>query len=84
MSCEYCTDPDGEPCFPMYGMGPHKHVGLTDDPRSFIGSTAHLPKEEWPSNYQEDPECPGMGVWWCEHCGEGKPDAAIDAAIGGN
>lgn len=37
MSCEKCTDPDGEACFPVYGLGPHKHVG-----ESFIGSTVML------------------------------------------
>lgn len=31
------------------------------------------PSFEWPDNYQEDPDCPGMGVWWCPHCGAGKP-----------
>ncbi len=23
---------------------------------------------------KEDVDCPGMGVWWCPHCGEGNPD----------
>jgi hypothetical protein len=68
MSCEHCTDPDGMPCFPMYGVGPHKHVGT-----SIIGSTVLLPAEQWPENYQEDPDCPGLGVWWCPYCGDGKP-----------
>lgn len=73
MACEHCTDPDGECCFPVYGVGPHRHQGLTGEPGSWIGSTVMLPKEEWPENYQEDADCPGMGVWWCPHCGEGKP-----------
>lgn len=71
MSCDYCTDPDGEPCFPVYGVGPHRHVG-----DNLMGSTVMLPREKWPSNFQEDPECPGLGVWWCPKCGDGAPDEA--------
>lgn len=74
MSCEFCTDPDGLGCFPVYGVGPHKHVGVTDDPNTWIGSTVHLPKDDWPENYQEDPDCPGMGTYWCPHCEDGKPE----------
>lgn len=69
MACEHCTDPDGESCYPMYGVGPHRHEGA-----SIIGSTVLLPKEAWPENYQEDADCPGLGVWWCAHCGDGKPE----------
>ncbi|MEH6434344.1 hypothetical protein [Massilia sp. DD77] len=69
MSCEYCTDPDGAPCVPYYGVGPHRHAG-----DKIIGSTVLLPEAEWPTNYREDPDEPGCGVWWCGHCGEGKPD----------
>lgn len=35
-------------CFPVYGVAPHKHIGITDDPKSFIGSTRIEPKEKWP------------------------------------
>jgi hypothetical protein len=38
-----------------------------------IGSTVPLPAEQWPDGYTEDPDCPGMGTWWCPHCGSGKP-----------
>jgi hypothetical protein len=69
MSCTYCTDPDGVACFPIYGLGPHRHEG-----ENWIGSTVMLPKEEWPTNYLEKPEGSGQGVWWCEHCGDGKPE----------
>lgn len=74
--CEHCTDPDGESCFPMYGMGPNRHEVAPDAPNTWLGSTRPLPAVEWPSNYREDPDEPGMGVWWCEHCGYGKPDDA--------
>jgi hypothetical protein len=69
MACEHCTDPDGASCVPYYGLGPHRHEGA-----SIIGSTVMEPPENWPTNYREDPGCPGMGVWWCGQCGEGKAD----------
>lgn len=72
MACDYCTDKDGNCFFPQYGVGPHKHEGMTDDPKSYLGSTVYLPKEEWPDNYKEDEECPGLGAYWCPKCGEGK------------
>lgn len=65
MACDYCTD-GGESGFPIYGMAPHKHVG-----ESFIGSTVLLPNDEWPDNFVEDAECPGMGMWFCPECREG-------------
>ena len=65
MSCEHCTEPDGFACFPVYGIGPHTH----NEKRQ----TVQLPPDQWPENYQEDPDCPGMGVWWCPYCGDGKP-----------
>lgn len=72
MSCEACTDPDGVPCFPIYGIGPHVH--RTD------GSTQPTPKDQWPMAYREDPNCPGHGVYWCPVCGDGNPaDEAGDA-----
>ena len=72
MSCLRCTDPDGELCFPQYGIGPHAHEELNGAP--IIGSTKPLPRDQWPANYQEDPKAPGHGTWWCPHCGEGKPE----------
>lgn len=73
MSCEKCTDPDGEACFPLYGVGPHRHE-LSDMFYPLVGmKTVPLPPTEWPANYEEDPDCPGNGVWWCPYCGEGKP-----------
>lgn len=68
MTCYLCTDPDGFACTPIYGPGPHRH----DDSMK----TIPLPKDEWPSNYQEDPDAPGFGTYWCPVCGEGKPEAA--------
>ena len=66
--CPACSDPDGDPCYPAYGLAPHVHTwdGLT------ITDTKTLPREKWPDNFQEDPDCPGMGTWWCPLCREGK------------
>lgn len=67
MSCEFCTDPDGEPCFPQYGLGPHTH---------------HFDEKGIHTHFDEQQECPvftpsqeepGMGVYWCPKCGDGKP-----------
>lgn len=69
MSCEHCTDPNGEVCVPFYGLAPHYHAGS-----KILGSTVTAPAAEWPSNFKEDPDCPGMGIWWCTRCGEGDPD----------
>jgi hypothetical protein len=73
MCCERCLDPDGIPCFPMYGIGPHTHVAQAGSDMKWIGTTQALPRDEWPENYREDPASPGEGVWWCPECGEGKP-----------
>lgn len=63
MSCEMCTDQDGAPCMPVYGIAPHIH---------FKGGTAVFPNMQTPG-FTPDPECEGMGTWWCTHCGDGKP-----------
>lgn len=68
--CEECDDGDGNCIFPYYGVGPHRHVGLTDNAASVIGSTVLEPKENWPENYKEDEECPGLGAYThCLNCG---------------
>lgn len=71
MSCEHCTDPDGEPCFPTYGLAPHTHSGVDGNP--MLGKTTVLPQDQWPNNFREDPSAPGKGIWWCPVCGDGKP-----------
>ena len=68
MSCEHCTDEDGLPCFPTYGLAPHSHVvnngvivgTILDDPKPVSGFTPSVTE-------------PSMGVWWCEYCEDGKP-----------
>lgn len=78
MSCKYCTDPDGFPCFPQYGVGPHTHEELNGVP--VVGTTTPIPREYWPSNYREDPSRPGLGTWWCPVCGDGKPEDKKESA----
>jgi len=72
MTCKYCTDQDGAACFPMYGLGPHTHAR-----GQILGSTVLDDKQE-ADGFTPDPDCPGMGTWWCSHCGDGNP-AAIRA-----
>ena len=68
-TCGYCDDGEGHCVFPFYGVGPHRHVVVD----SLIGSTVNLPPAEWPSNYTEDQDCPGLGVYThCPHCGAGQ------------
>lgn len=67
MSCEFCTDPDGEPCFPQYGLGPHTHHL---DER---GIHTSLDENQLADGFTPDRDEPGMGVYWCPHCEDGKP-----------
>lgn len=62
-----CPNPDCHH-YPMYGMAPHKHVGVSS-PETFIGSTQVDPKESWPKNFFEDSEAPGCGTYVCPDCG---------------
>lgn len=66
MTCEYCDDGEGGSVYPYYGVAPHTHR-----PGPMIGSTELLPKIEWPANFSEDPEEPGLGTYThclnCEH-----------------
>jgi hypothetical protein len=70
-SCAMCTDPDGEPCFPTYGVAPH--ICFMQIPGAKPGESQPVPREQWPANFREDPACPGLGTYWCPHCGSGKP-----------
>lgn len=72
MSCPHCMGIDGEPCYPVYGVGPHAGFQLSNG--SLVSIHRPLPPEQWPDNYREDPDNPGIGTWWCQFCGEGKPD----------
>jgi len=72
MECEICDDGEGGCVFPYYGVAPHTHR-----PGPMEGSTLVLEKCEWPDNFAEDPEAPGLGTYTnCPLCGKGA------AAIG--
>ena len=71
MACEYCTDPDGKPCFPQYGLAPHLH----GTGPGFPFGTFFKPRELWLSNFKEDPDSPNHGTYWCPECGDGKPES---------
>lgn len=73
MSCERCTDPDGYPCFPVYGLAPHDHKYIGDR-KVALGYTTFRDKSEWPENFIPDPEAPNShGTYFCPECGDGDP-----------
>jgi hypothetical protein len=67
MGCKFCTDKDGNCCYPYYGLGPHKHdLSKTG---SFIGSTVFI-DEPTPKNFSPDSDGSGAGVYThCLKCG---------------
>lgn len=72
--CDHCELPDDEGCaFPWYGLAPHSHDMARTG--SFIGSTVLEPRDTWPKNFREDPDCEGCGTYeYCPHCaGEVEP-----------
>ena len=71
--CDYCDDGDGHSIFPYYGTAPHIHAGGD----GWISSTQLLPRAMWGSNFREDPECEGHGVYMrCQKCGRGEQPEA--------
>lgn len=70
MTCEHCDDGSGACAFPYYGVAPHTHA--TCDTTVPVISTRLLPKSEWPANFTEDPDVPGLGTYThCPECGDG-------------
>lgn len=47
--------------FPLYGLAPHIH---TKHKKGEI-ETKLKNKSNWPSNFREDPQAPGLGVYLC-------------------
>ena len=78
MTCEHCTDPDGEACLPSYGPAPHNCFYKIGKP---MGQSETLPRDQWPEGFTEDPNEPDMGTYWCEHCGHGKPEEQKAPAV---
>lgn len=76
--CEHCHDGYGGTVYPYYGVGPHICGWRMGKP--VVGHSKGLPKQDWPENFQPDPEHgdqddgkPPLGVWThCLHCGAGK------------
>jgi len=68
MGCKFCTDPDGENCFPHYGLRPHNHdLSKTG---SFVGSTVIDWEAPLPKNFEPDPDDPACGTYThCLKCG---------------
>ena len=58
-----CTDPDGAPCFPLYGLAPHVHK---PDRIEFDLTPV--------AGFTPDSDDPTNGVHWCPHCGDGRPE----------
>lgn len=71
MTCPHCTGEDGEALMPSYGPAPH--VCYYKIPGAVIGQSEELPRDTWLANFKEDPDAPGLGTYWCPHCGEGEP-----------
>jgi hypothetical protein len=79
MSCKHCTNEDGEVLLPAYGPAPH--ICYYKIPRAIIGQSIVLPHEQWPDNFIEDPEVPGLGVYFCHSCGKEQQEAFLRGEI---
>jgi hypothetical protein len=68
MGCKYCTDEDGQCCFPYYGLRPHTHdLSKTG---SFLDSTVIDEEAPLPDNFEIDPEDSNAGTYThCPKCG---------------
>ena len=67
--CDICVDPDdGTYLYPQYGVAPHGHFWNGQSMGAYV-----LPKDQWPDNFIEDAEAPGMGTWYCPKCHEDQP-----------
>lgn len=77
MTCETCDDGEGGCVFPYYGVAPHVCGFKRGLPA--LGSSVQLPEDEWPENFEPDPDAPpgpngypGFGVYTnCPICGAG-------------
>jgi hypothetical protein len=57
-------------CYPWYGLVPHRHF-LSLSESGLALSTVDVPRDQWPDNFVEDPECPGLGTYYCPTCRRG-------------
>jgi len=66
--CEFCIDPDGNLCFPSFGIAPHV-------PTELNGIRGHQFVEPRPEDgFIPDPDDSTVGIYYCTHCGCGKPE----------
>jgi len=70
--CPDCKDSDGNVVYPQYGVGPHKCFYKIEG--AVLGDSELLPKDLWPDNFIEDPDCKECGVWFCPTCKEGMTE----------
>ena len=65
--CDYCLDPNGDNCYPWYGLRPHSHdlsVG------GFLGSTVIDKSLLLPPHFKPDLENDNFGTYThCPKCG---------------
>lgn len=73
MACQSCTDSNGVVLVPYYGLAPHNHK-FDANGNIIIGSTEFYQPTNYPKNFKPSDENPEHGIWWCEYCGEGKPE----------
>lgn len=64
MACKHCTDPDGESCFPYYGLAPHIHYkpdGSEWQPGDDypIYRMVTVDEADFPENFELDPNSDG-------------------------
>jgi len=69
--CDKCHNGEGDTIYPDYGVAPHECY--YKKPGGQVGDSTLLPKSEWPKNFVEDVDCPGLGIYThCLNCGAGK------------
>jgi len=66
--CEFCIDPDGNLCFPSFGIAPH----VPTEPNGIRGHQFVEPRPE--DGFIPDPDDSTVGIYYCTHCGCGKPE----------
>jgi hypothetical protein len=58
------------PAYPYYGQALHRHF-IDLSARGLAWSSCSVPRDQWPDNFVEDPESPGLGAYYCPTCRRG-------------
>lgn len=76
--CDDCDDGEGRCVYPLYGVAPH--TCFYKIPEAVMGQSVELSEDQWPSNFELDPDLgpagngPRCGVYWfCPTCKRGTP-----------